>query len=164
MKTRIAFTLCLISLISCMKDDNTLSVKSQPQSQSYKQQYDSAMRAKMVCDENSLNMDEGTRCCVSGFAQANPGESLTYEYRSKYRYPSVGTPVVNWVILEGSITIISGQGTPTAIFKFGTDFTTGKISATGTGVERLPTGPATPSIDTEVICEEQFTITTLGNN
>ena len=72
----------------------------------------------------------GVNCCdVDGRIIVQPNESYNYTYKGTYsNSPNLK---INWEVISGSITIINGQNTSEATFKFGADFTTGKISATG---------------------------------
>ena len=70
-----------------------------------------------------------TCCDVDGRILVVPNKMYSYTYKgSSSSSPNLK---IEWTVLSGSIIIIAGQNTPVATFKFGSDFTTGKISATG---------------------------------
>ena len=69
-----------------------------------------------------------TTCDISGPGLACPGETFEYVYES-----DIANPDVNWSSTNG-ITLLS-EGTNSATFTFPNGFTTGSISASGTGSE-----------------------------
>lgn len=67
-------------------------------------------------------------CGVTGPICAYPNQTLTYTYSS----PDIN-PAITWTVDSGSITIVSGQGTNTVTFNFGSDFSGGTITVVGVG-------------------------------
>jgi len=78
-----------------------------------------------VCDED-ITSYPGTACCVSGPTRVTPGETLTYRYIS-----NIPNAEITWIVSYGSMTLISGQNTAIASFKFGDDFTSGCFIVSG---------------------------------
>jgi hypothetical protein len=80
-------------------------------------------------DENCDTQPLTANCCdVDGRILVNAGKSYTYTYKTNQKLAQ--KPVI-WTVLTGDIKIINGQGTDTAAFSFGQNFTTGKIQCTG---------------------------------
>lgn len=79
-------------------------------------------------DGECSSIASGLCCDVDGRILVEIDKNYSYNYESKFSGQSVQ---INWQVLEGSITIISGQNTNEAVFKFNTDFTAGKIKAFG---------------------------------
>jgi len=71
---------------------------------------------------------QGTCCDVDGRILVEPGKSYNYTYKV---YKSQTPKKINWTVVTGNIEIINGQGTNEATFRFGKNFTTGKISGMG---------------------------------
>lgn len=70
----------------------------------------------------------GTCCDVDGRILVVPNHTYTYTYETNNAITNI-----EWEVMSGSITIISGQNTPKVKLKFGADFTEGQIIAKGTG-------------------------------
>ena len=85
-------------------------------------------RKMATYDEDFFANYTGTGCGIAGPLEAAPGETLSYEYKS-----NIKNPEVTWFIDAGSITIVSGQNSSKATFKFGDDFSTGAIRCLGEG-------------------------------
>jgi|GEM_PF-2641894 len=98
--------------ISCSSDDEDLNPITE-----------------LVCGENTTNYS-GTICCVTGSDLVTPGETLSFDYNS-----NIINPVFTWEVVSGSITIISGENSPTITVEFGNDFTTGMIRGKAIGDE-----------------------------
>jgi hypothetical protein len=81
------------------------------------------------CDSVFIATFPGTACCVSGPTVAKPGAVVRYHYQINY-----SDPHVSWQILEGDISIIAGQDTPTVTVLFGANFTTGIVFGDGNGI------------------------------
>ena len=84
-------------------------------------------RKLIECDVEFVENYLGTACCMTGFAEAKPGETLQYEYHSNMIDP---VPIIEWVV-SGDITIVSGEDSPIVTVKFGDNFTEGTIIAYG---------------------------------
>lgn len=69
-----------------------------------------------------------TFCEVSGPETATVGEIVTFTYST-----DIPNPVIEWDVISGNITLISGQGTNTATFIVNGS---GQVSATGTNGEQ----------------------------
>ena len=78
------------------------------------------------CDEEFITSYPGTACCVSGPTRATPGDTLTYRYIS-----NIPNAEITWTVSYGSMTLISGQNTAIASFKFGDDFTSACFIVSG---------------------------------
>jgi hypothetical protein len=81
--------------------------------------------------DEDCGQSRGTCCDTDGRILVLPNQIYSYTYfnnTSSFANPNYS---INWEVLEGSITLISGQNSSEAKFKFGSDFTIGKISATG---------------------------------
>lgn len=81
--------------------------------------------------DDNCGQSSGTCCDTDGRILVLPNQIYSYTYfnnSSSFVYPNYS---INWEVLEGSIVLISGQNTSEAKFKFNTNFTTGKIRATG---------------------------------
>ena len=62
---------------------------------------------------------------------AKPGDTLQYHYQINR-----SDLLISWRILEGDISIIDGQDTPTVTVVFGTNFTGGIVFGDGSGLKR----------------------------
>lgn len=82
------------------------------------------------CDSVYVRTSIGTACCVSGPVVAKPGDIFRYHYQINH-----ADAQVSWQILEGDISIISGQGTHTVTVQYGNNFTTGIILGDGNGLK-----------------------------
>lgn len=102
-----------ISIISCSKDEQKPFDES------------------IYFDQDECEQSRGTCCDTDGRILVVPNQIYTYTYFNNTASETNPNYTINWEVLEGSITIISGQNTSEATFKFNSDFTTGKISATG---------------------------------
>lgn len=80
------------------------------------------------CDSLSIQTPIGTACCISGPTKVKPGDIAIYQYQMNHQDPSA-----EWVILEGDISILSGQDTRTVTVQFGPDFRGGTIQCFGFG-------------------------------
>jgi hypothetical protein len=78
-------------------------------------------------DEDCINT-QGNCCDVDGRILVNPNDTFIYTYEGSNNGVSNLTNIV-WTVTSGSITIVGGQNTSKAKFKFGSDFTTGTIKA-----------------------------------
>jgi hypothetical protein len=86
-----------------------------------------------TCDLNYVENYLGTACCVSGPIQADPGDTLTFNYYSNLGDSSL---LVTWEVIDGAIRLIAGQNTNVATFVFGDDFTQGTIRGDGGSADR----------------------------
>ena len=77
-------------------------------------------------DENCVTA-RGTCCDIDGRILVEPNSTYTYTHTFNR-----GLYSVDWTVLSGDITLVSGQNTNSATFKFGNNFTTGQISAFAT--------------------------------
>ncbi len=68
----------------------------------------------------------GTKCCISGALNAYPKDTLEYVYKN-----NLASPQINWQVIAGSISIISGKNSDTVKVVFGDDFDGGQIAAGG---------------------------------
>lgn len=112
MKKNVALLILFFSFINCTKEEHIID-------NSYL--FDQ--------DEDCIENEEGTCCDVDGRILVESDSYYTYTYKGISNSNS-STQNVTWSV-TGSISIVSGQGTSQANFKFNSDFTTGQISATG---------------------------------
>ncbi|MBP6126961.1 hypothetical protein [Flavobacterium sp.] len=103
------------TIISCSKDEQ----KTFDESIYFDQDPD--------CD---LEANGYTCCDVDGRILVVPNNSYSYSYKGIANGNRTIENII-WSVESGSITIVSGQCTPNAIFKFGADFVNGKIQAQG---------------------------------
>ena len=108
-----AFIVFSIGLISCTNDNDEQNTDE---------------RKLIECDIEYVENYPGTACCITGFAEAKPGETLEYEYHSNMIDP---VAIVEWSIISGDITIVSGEDSSKITVKFGDNFTEGIIRAYG---------------------------------
>ena len=113
-----AFIVFSIGLISCSNDNDDND----------EQNIDK--RELIECDIEFVENYPGTACCITGFAEAKPGETLEYVYHSNM-IPPIPIALVEWSITSGDITIVSGGDTSIVTVKFGDNFTGGEIKAYG---------------------------------
>ena len=75
----------------------------------------------------------GGLCCdLDGRILVRPNYDYTYTYGGNtYDSNQNIYTVVKWEVISGSITLLEGQHTRNAKFRFGSKFTTGQIKATG---------------------------------
>jgi len=112
----IALTILLISsIVACTSENSNDEINIDK-------------REKIECDLVYVITYPGTACCITGFAEAVPGETLEYEYHSNMIDP---TPTIEWSIISGDITIVSGGDSSKVTVKFGDNFTEGAIRAFG---------------------------------
>jgi hypothetical protein len=117
-----------ISLTSCNKTEETEDILSTLPSSSKNIVLEDDPRYYDQ-DENCDTQPLTANCCdVDGRILVNAGKSYTYTYKTNQKLAQ--KPVI-WTVLTGDIKIINGQGTDTAAFSFGQNFTTGKIQCTG---------------------------------
>jgi len=129
MITRLIFICTLVIGFSCSDEDRSkdLSAVKQEEQESIVSQ-DSSFQ---VCDSLYVATFHGTACCVSGPIVASPGDVFKYHYQINH-----SDARIKWQILEGDISIITGQDTHTVTVLFGPDFTTGIVYADGNGIPR----------------------------
>jgi hypothetical protein len=118
MKKLIKFCSILI-ILSCSKNEE----KPFDESIYYDKDADCALVT------NPLEYSGGNCCDVDGRILVVPNNSYAYTYKGIYsNSPNM---VIEWKVISGSINLVKGQNTSEATFKFGQDFTTGKITAIG---------------------------------
>lgn len=66
-------------------------------------------------------------CTVNGETQVFPNQTCTYTYSDTYQ----PLESITWSVNSGAITLVSGQGTSTVVFSFGSNFSGGSIRAQG---------------------------------
>lgn len=89
---------------------------------------------KNCCDSLEVaNFKDGHRCCVTGTAEAWPGQIHTFRYQTS-KDPH---PYVNWEV-SGDIEVIDDQHTIYLTVKFGPNFTYGEIVGRGNATVFLP--------------------------
>jgi hypothetical protein len=116
---KLKFIFCIISLIlifSCNKDDGSNDILSDDPS---------------YYDQDECEQSRGTCCDTDGRIFVVPNQIYTYTYFNNTANATDPKYTINWEVLEGSIVLLSGQNTSEAKFKFNTNFTKGKIRATG---------------------------------
>ncbi len=98
---------------------------------------DSTVLADVICDPGliiipgdtlTLNDYPGTICCLYGPSQAEPGDTLVFEYNSGFLDSAT---TVTWDVLCGSMELIKGQDTPKATFVCKNDFNGGVVRGFG---------------------------------
>jgi hypothetical protein len=82
-------------------------------------------------EDGNCEQSRGTCCDTDGRILVIPNETYTYTYSNNTVNVTDPNYKIIWEVLEGSIVLISGQNSSEAKFKFGSEFTTGKIRATG---------------------------------
>ena len=112
MKKKLALLILLFSFLNCTKEEKIID--------------DSYLFDQ---DEDCIENDKGTCCDVDGRILVEPDSYYTYTYKGISNLNS-STQNITWSAV-GSISIVSGQGTSQASFKFNSDFTSGQISAIG---------------------------------
>jgi hypothetical protein len=134
---RILAGLLLATLItfSCREDDDPKDITAEEretESDTVALKLDSNFQH---CDSVYIATRIGTACCINGPTVAKSGDILRYHYQMNHRDAKV-----DWQILEGDISIISGQGMRTVTVQFGPNFTTGIIIGVGVGIkyENIP--------------------------
>lgn len=100
------------------------------------------------CDSVFIATYPGTACCVSGLRVGKPGDIVRYHYQ--INFPDAH---VLWKILEGDISIISGQDTQTVTVQFGSTFSKGVVYADGDGLHVFQNG------STRIRCTDRVVIT-----
>ena len=100
----------LINLTSCSKDDNSTDNE----------------RKMLECNVDDVTNSSGDVCCIKGFAEIIPGETLVYEYVN-----NIQNPDIQWNIVSGDIAIISGDESSKVTLNFGEFFTVGEIEVSG---------------------------------
>src|SRR5688500_5497654 len=88
-------------------------------------------RKFVTCDDEEVAAYPGTMCCVSVVIEAQPGETLQYEYKH-----NADSAEVSWEILEGPMTIESGENESVVTIRFNNDFPTGRIRGLATAENR----------------------------
>jgi hypothetical protein len=108
------FAIPFILFSSCSKTDNPVD-----ESMYYDQDENCGTPTQKI---------KSTCCDVDGRILVEPGKSYNYTYKINEKL----TPKnINWTVVSGDIKLVNGQGTDTATFSFGKNFTTGKISGIG---------------------------------
>lgn len=70
----------------------------------------------------------GTCCDIDGRILVEPNSTYTYSHKT-----TLDVNTIEWIILAGEITLISGQNTNSPTFKFGNTFVNGTIKAKTNG-------------------------------
>jgi hypothetical protein len=83
-----------------------------------------------VDEENSGNSSRKALsfCKIDGPTSACSGQTVTYTYSTDLTISNIV-----WSVTSGNLTLISGQGTNTAIFQIGSPFSGGWVQAYGSG-------------------------------
>jgi hypothetical protein len=92
---------------------------------------DDPIDESLYFDKDECEQSRGTCCDTDGRILVVPNQTYTYTYFNNTVNVTDPNYTINWEILEGSIELISGQNSSEAKFKFDSNFTTGKIRATG---------------------------------
>lgn len=80
----------------------------------------------VIVSGGSVDNTLTTTCNVVGCNQVPINCETSYTYTS-----DLASPSVSWNVVSGDISLVSGQGTTTAVFHFGSGFSGGSIQATG---------------------------------
>ena len=110
-KKSFVFFFSLVLIISCTTDDNA----------------NNEGENNTLCGE-SMEGYTGTICCVLGSDTGIPGNQLTYEYESNRTHTEI-----EWEVVSGDMTIVSGQGTTSVVVELGANFEGGELSGLGNG-------------------------------
>jgi len=120
-------TLCIILYVSCKKDE-TNSDEPQEGLEFFESIEVINGIDTLMCDEEKINNFSGTACCITGFIEALPKDTIQFKYVS-----NLINSQVTWTVESGELAIISNEDQTIIMIEVLENFDGGSIIGYGTG-------------------------------